>query len=359
MANLLNARLQRGRELYRELRLDEACLIFQKFFDENSLENHPELSEFYSLYLRTLYELGKEEELQNQRKIIQQIGEAGKSPEIGYQLAMSYLSADLDKTESSKKIFEKLLTRTEEVNLLARIKMGLATAHDILTGDWRVTSSIIDSIQQEGLEPYLTDLLGIWRAKILRDSGQLEEAEQTLVVVFSKIKSDFHWHAYLSAKVILGGIYLKQNRYESLIEVIKEVRAYCDKYQLKTITRQIDYLAEQIRGETPRASLVLEHSQNTSVLRYEDKVLSLAGEKPWQKLLVYFIREKIVPKKEIIRNLYRREYRPKRDDKLIYGQLNLLKRNLLKLGLSEKSIKKEPLGYRWIPDVAEVEGSQE
>jgi hypothetical protein len=75
--------------------------------------------------------------------------------------------------------------------------------------------------------------------------------------------------------------------------------------------------------------------------------------------LVYFIKEKIVPKKEIIRNIYRREYRPKRDDKVIYGQLNILKRNLLKLGLSEKIIKKEPLGYRWIPEVSEVEGSQE
>jgi len=346
--------LLRAKKLYHQLQLEDSFEILNSFFSDLSIEQAVEHDEAFSIYIRVLYELEKTELLLSYQNRLKGSSNSGKSVELEYQLAMSHLSDDLRQIEHAKKSFESLLFKTQDKNLLARIKIALSTCYDFLEGDWRICQSIIDSIDTEELNTYLLDLVSIWRAKLLRDSGELSEAELLLGKILAKVKSEYHWHAYLSAKVILGGVYFKQDRFNQLIDVIKEVKAYCDHYPLRTIKRQIEYLADQIKGQKPSTTLVWQHSSRQSILRYEDRTLSLSEEKPWQKLILYLIREKIIPKKDIIKKLYRREYRSKKDDKLIYGQLNLVKRNLLKLGLSEKTITREPFGYRWIPEVAEV-----
>ncbi|NBX81839.1 hypothetical protein EBQ90_01950 [bacterium] len=346
--------LKRAKAFYYDLKLAEAFPLFQNFFEGKTIEACC-LEDSFSLWIRTLYELGEEEALKNYRDQLQNVPEKIRTPELNYQLALSLLTQEGCTVEDAKKCFEKILFQTKDIDLLARTKMGLATCHDILSGDWKICDSIIQSIQEDTLDPYLLDLVGVWKAKILRDSGDLEGAERAVGILLAKIKSHFHWHAYLSAKVILGGVYFRQNAFDRLLEIIKEVRGYCDQVPLRTIKRQIDHLAEQMRGQQAAEPIVLERSMSSSVLRYQDKTLHLSGDKPWQQLLMVLIREKVLPKKDIIQKLYQRSYRPKTDDKLIYGQLHLLKRNLLKLGLSQKLITKESRGYRWIAQVSEVE----
>lgn len=344
-----------ARKLYHELNLEGACNEYRSVFSSLSIEESCDLVEDFSLFIRCLYELDHRDELKIYQEQLKSIPEKNRNPNLGYQIALSYLTQESHSVAQAIQYFESLLFQTRDPNLLARIKMGLATCYDMQSGDWKVCDSIINSIDSSGIDPYLDDLTRIWKAKILRDSGQLSEAEHLIGKILAKIKSHFHWHAYLSAKVILGGIYLKQEKFNQLLEVIKEVRAYCDQYPLSTIQRQINYLADQIRGYQTSVSLVWEKSEGSSVLRYEDKSLVLTGEKPWQKLLYFLIQEKVLPKKEIIRKIYHRNYRPKSDDQLIYGHLSLLKKNLLKLGISQKLIAKDSRGYRWIPEVAEIE----
>lgn len=354
MKSEISPDLKRAQELYYELRLNEAYPLFKNAFNEMSIEKSCEHVEFFSLFIRTLYELGKDDDLKNYRKKLTSISEKKRTPELDYQVALSYLTQDSGDLNLALSIFEGILFRTQDLNLIARTKMGLATCHDILSRDWKICDSIINSIKVDGLDPYLKDLVSVWKAKILRDAGQNDEAERALGTFLATVKSDFHWHAYLSGKVILGGVYLRQERFERLLSIIKEVRAYCDKYPLRTIKRQIDHLADQIKGHEHSVPLVWERNRNFSVLKYEGKILQLTGDKPWQRLLLSLIREKVLPKQEIIQRLYRRKYRSKTDDKLIYGQLHLLKKHLLKLGFSQKSITKESFGYRWVPEVSEV-----
>ncbi|MFM8269123.1 MAG: hypothetical protein ACKN9V_02955 [Pseudomonadota bacterium] len=354
MKTQASSHLTRARTLYYELRLEEAYPLFKKTFDEMSIERSCELTDFFSMFIRTLYELGKDEDLKNYRQKLFLVTEKNRTPELDYQVALSYLTQDSGDLDLARRLFEGILFRSQDVNLLARAKMGLATCHDILSRDWKICDSIISSIQVEGLDPYLIDLVSVWKAKILRDSGRIDEAERALGAFLATVKAHFHWHAYLSGQVILGGVYLRQERFDRLLSIIKEVRAYCDKYPLRTIRRQIDHLADQIKGRDHSVPLIWEKRKNSSVLKYEDKTLHLSGDKPWQKLLLSLIREKVLPKQEIIQRLYRRKYRSKTDDKLIYGQLHLLKKHLLKLGLSQRLVTKESFGYRWVPEVSEV-----
>jgi len=347
--------LSRARSLYHDLNLEGACHEYRAVFQDLPIHKACDLVEDFSLFIRCLYELDYQSELNFYREQLGNISERNRNPNLGYQLALSYLTQNSDSVSEAIHCFEKLLSQTQDTNLLARIKMGLATCHDIQSGDWKICDSVVSSIEVKGLDPYLFDLVQVWKAKVLRDSGQLLEAENLIGKTIAKIRSHFHWHAYLSAKVILGGVYLKQERFDQLLEVIKEVRSYCDSYPLSSIRRQINYLADQIRGYESSTPLVWEKNPTSSVLRYEDKALVLTGEKPWQKLLFHLIQEKILPKKEIIRRIYHRQYHPQRDDKLIYGHLSLLKKNLLKLGISQKLVAKDSRGYRWIPEVSEVE----
>lgn len=354
MKSQIPSNLLRARGLYYDLKLEEAYPLFRKTFERLSIEESCELVEFFSMFIRTLYELGKDEDLKIYRQRLVSVPEKKRTPQLDYQIGLSYLTQDSGDLDQARKLFEGILFRTTDVNLIARTKMGLATCHDILSRDWQICDSIITSINLDGLDPYLIDLVSVWKAKILRDSGRIDEAERALGSFLATVKAHFHWHAYLSGKVILGGVYLRQERFDRLLSIIKEVRAYCDKYPLRTIKRQIDHLADQIKGHDQTNPLIWERTKYSSVLKYEGKILQLTGDKPWQKLLLSLIRERVLPKQEIIQRLYRRKYRSKTDDKLIYGQLHLLKKHLLKLGLSQKLVTKESFGYRWVPEVSEV-----
>lgn len=355
MTHQPSTNLIRARALYHELRLEEAYPLFKNTFDELSIEDCCKFVDFFSMFIRTLYELGKDQDLKTYREKLSGIPEKKRTAELDYQVGLSYLTQDSGDLERAQAIFEKILVKTQDVNLVARSKMGLATCHDILRPDWKICDSIISSIEVDGLDPYLIDLVSVWKAKNLRDAGKINEAERALGTFLATVKAHFHWHAYLSGKVILGGVYLRQERFDRLLSIIKEVRAYCDRYPLRTIKRQIDHLADQIKGRN-EVPLIWERRRSSSVLKYEGKILFLNGDKPWQKLLLSLIREKVLPKQEIIKRLYRRNYRSKKDDKLIYGQLHLLKKHLLKLGLSQKSVTKGSSGYRWVPEVSEVDG---
>lgn len=343
--------LIRARELFSALRLQEAYPLFRRFFDQLPFNPQAEHAENFGLFIRVLYELGKEEELNFYQRALEKLYRENETTELGYQLALSYLTADVSQVKIAKKMFEKNVSRSDNPNLNAKIKMGIATCHDILEHDWAVCTSVIDSIDENGLDPYLRDLVLVWKAKNLRDAGVLESAEKNLGTLLARVSPQFHWHAYFSAKVVLGGVYLKQGRFERLLDLINEVRGYCSKHPLRTVQRQIDYLAEQIKGEPTSVPLRWEQSQNSSVLSYEGKAIHLRGDHPWEKLLVLLMKEKVAPKDEIIEYLYQRKYRPKADDKLIYSHIYSLKKNLLKIGLSEKTVVKESVGYRWVPEV--------
>lgn len=343
--------LIRARELFSALRLQEAYPLFRRFFDQLPFNPVSEHAENFGLFIRVLYELGKEEELNFYQRALEKLYRENETTELGYQLALSYLTEDVSQVKTAKKMFEKIISHSANPNLTAKIKMGIATCYDILERDWAVCASVIDSIDEIGLDPYLRDLVQVWKAKNLRDAGVLESAERNLGTLLARVSPQFHWHAYFSAKVVLGGVYLKQGRFDRLLDLINEVRSYCSKYPLRTVQRQIDYLAEQIKGEPSSAPLLWERSPHTSILSYEGKTIHLRGEHPWEKLLMLLMQEKVAPKTEIIEHLYQRKYRPKTDDKLIYSHIYSLKKNLLKIGLSEKTVVKEPVGYRWVPEV--------
>jgi len=340
---------------YQNLRLDRAYPLFIEIFENISNEEMVREVEVVSIFVRTLYELGKDEDLEKLRNRLDSIPKLKNQPALLYQLGLSLLTQNSPNVKKAKQLFETAVSTSSEPNLLARNKMGLATCLDILFGDHQTYSPIIFSIDEKKIDSYLSDLVGVWKGKILRDSGQLEEAERYLGALIARMKAEFNWHAYLSAKIILGGVYLRQKRYDRLLSVIKEVRAYCDKFPLRTIRRQMDHLADQIKGQEKRPALTWKKSGKIKTLKYQDKVLSMRGDQPWQRLLISLISQKMLPKKEIIRKLYKRNYRSKADDKLIYGQLHLIKKHLLKLGLSQKSVIKDSSGYRWNEEVFEWE----
>lgn len=355
MTTHVQKRIATARSEYQNLRLDRAYPIFIEIFENISNEEMVEEVEVVSFFVRTLYELGKDEDLEKLRKRLDSIPKIKNQPALLYQLGLSFLTQNTPNVKKAKKLFEAAISASSEPNLVARNKMGLATCLDILSGEYQTYSSIIFSIDVNKIDSYLSDLVGVWKGKTLRDSGQLDEAERYLGTLIAKIKAEFNWHAYLSAKIILGGVYLRQKRYDRLLSVIKEVRAYCDKFPLRTIRRQMDHLADQIKGQEKRPALTWKKSGKIKTLKYQDRVLSMKGDQPWQRLLISLISQKILPKKEIIRKLYKRNYRSKADDKLIYGQLHLIKKHLLKLGLSQKSVIKDSAGYRWNEEVFEWE----
>lgn len=344
-------------DYYKRLDLEQAYLQFKEVFNEISDSELASQVPCISLYIRTLYELGKDQELDQLKRRFELNPHLQNQAELLYPLALSLLTRNSPQVKTAKKVFENALSLTSNADLLARNKMGLATCLDILTGDYRSYESIIRSIDTKKTDPYLSDLVAVWKAKILRDSGKVSEAEKFLGSMIAKVKPSFNWHAYLSAKIILGGVYLRQEKYDRLLSVIKEVRAYCDRHPLRTIRRQMDHLGDQIKGQENRPKLLWKKSGKTQILKYQDRVLSLTGDQPWQKLLISLISKKILPKNEIIRKLYKRSYHPQKDDKIIYGQLHLIKKHLLKLGLSQKSVTKEASGYRWNEEVSEWEGA--
>lgn len=350
-------KLEQAISAYQNLSLEQAHDLFSQVFQSFKSSDWEFEVEPLALFIRTLYELGKDEELENVKNKLETLPHLKNKAELLYPLGLSFLTQNSPDLKQAKALFERACSLTDDPNLIARNKIGLATCLDILTGDYKTFEPIILSIDQRKVDPYLADLVSVWKGKIFRDSGHLEKAEKFLGTLISKIRPEFNWHAYLSAKIILGGVYLRQEKFERLLYIIKEVRAYCDRYPLRTIRRQMDHLADQIKGKEERPKLIWKKSGRLNILRYQDKVLPLSGDQPWQKLLVSLISKKILPKNEIIQKLYNRKYQSKKDDKIIYGQLHLIKKHLLKLGLSQKTVTKDAVGYRWNEEVSEGEGA--
>lgn len=343
MGNRAGFELEKAKEHFQALRLQDAYTLFRRFYDRLPFRHQPEHAEYMGMFIRVLYELGRENELFFYRKELEKLFHQYRSAELGYQLAMTYLTENRSDLIHAKDLLEELIPQAQTEWLSCRIKMALANCYDILDGDVAACTLIIDSLK-EPADPYLRDLYWIWKAKNLRDRERLDDAESILQRVLARVNPSYNWYAYFSAKIIQGGIYLQRGDFESLVNLVTEVRGYCEKNPLRTIRRQIESLADAIRGQVPNQELSYVQKGSVMALTYNGKSISLNGKVPWEKLLLLLMHKKVAPKEKIIEHLYERPYAGASDDKLIYSHIHSVKKCLKRLGIPGEPISRDRSG---------------
>jgi len=355
MASNTLKNLEQAKAYFYSLRLVEAYNILRRYFDRLPFQPEPEHAEYIGMFARTLSELGKEYDLNFYLGELERLFEKMKSPEIAYQLSVVYLYLPEPRVEASKKLLDFVLKDPTAKSLHAKAKMMYADYYHSTQNDLGMCRMLIDSIGKVE-DPHLQVLVDIWRAIILKDEGNLNEAEAVINKILAGVCKESNWYAYFSARVIQALTLIKMEKREAALGVIHEVRAMFQGRACKSAMIQIQALESKLADDTKLNTLLLREKKGTLTISYENKSLTLDEKSPGDKLLLQLAKRGYLEKAFIVKSLYSRDYDAQRDDKVVYYQIHSLRKRLKTLGLPGDAVMRENGGYRLVPEVKFLEG---
>lgn len=337
-------------------RLVDAYHLFRRFFDRIPFQVEKEHAEHIAMFVRVLWELGKHHELKFYLAELEKHREKSKDPDIAYTLAVIYRSLPEPQDEKARDLLEEIIRNPLAKEYQIKAKIALAKYYDWKRNDLAACRELIFSIQEPSDER-LRVLWEIWKAKVLRDEKNFDEAERTLSRIFETVTVESDWYAYASAKIIEAILYLKKGALDKALQIANEVQALFENRNFKSLKVEIDELHKQIRERTEMGCLRLFNGPEKSEVSYEKQSLELKRSSPAYKLLTLLMRKRFVDKESIIRLIYDRSYRNLDDDKLVYYHIHALRTRLRSIGVPGEAISNESNGYRWVPKV-EISGEE-
>ena len=346
--------LIQAEEHFYNCRLVEAYHIFRRYFDRIPFKIEEDHAKFIGMFIRTLTELGKTNELNFYVSALEAHYKKNQSAVIGFPLAMVYYSLPEPSFEAAKTIFEKITLDPAAKDYVARSKMMLACYYDWKKKDLGLCRRLIFSIETD--EPQLKNLVDIWKIKILKDEKKLVEAEELLTSVLRNIDRDAQWYPYYCVKIIEGSLSLEKGDFKKTREIVQHVRELYDQRQFKSLKTQLEDLERRIREKSEVGVMTVEFDEDNQIkFIYESRSLKLKKFSPSETLLSLFTKKGFLDKELIINALYSRGYAGADDDRLVYYHIHALRKRLKGIGLPDASITNEEAGYRFHPKVELVE----
>lgn len=346
-----SAQLREAKEHFYGCRLVEAYHLFRRYFDRIPFAPEAGHAEYIGMYVRVLEELGKRSELDFYVAELERWFERAPSLEVAYPLAVVYRNLPEPRLERARELFDWIVRHPRATPYRAKAKMMLAHYYDWKLKDSAACRALVDSLESEQLDDHLRLLARIWRAKILKDEGNLESARRELNGVLEEIDPSKDWYGHFCAKVMVTSLQLAQDDLEAAEGTIVEVRELFAGKRFKSLEIQLKSLEEQIRLKREVGVVWMREKNDRCTFLYDGKQVVIRKRAPVFSLLQLFQRHSVLPKEKIVRALYGRNYQGEKDDSLIYYHIHSLRKKLATLGLPASALTCGPQGYRLLPEI--------
>jgi hypothetical protein len=345
-----SAQLEKARAYYNSLHLVEAYNIFRRFFDRLPFKPEKEHADCIAMFARTLVELGKERELVFYLGELERLQEKLATPSVSYQLAVVYCYLPEPRWDALKKLLDEIIRDPHAREYHAKAKMLLAVYYDRTSNDVGMCRRLIDSIEGP-LDENDALLVQVWKAKVLRDEKKFGPAEVLLNSLLAKVDATTQWHFTVSARVILGNLYVRTGRMEEATAILRGLKSSFGVRHFKSVNAQFQFLEEEIERHSTLGTIKVVAGEKESTCTYAEKTLFLKEDSPSERLLLLLLKKKFLTKSNIVKSLYNRQYSSAQDDKLIYYHIHSLRKRLRTVGLPGEAILSESEGYRFVPEV--------
>lgn len=347
--------LERAKDLFYSWKIHEAYLLLRRFFDRLPFSPKREHALYLSYFVRCLLELGKERELNFYRNQIEFLARKSRTPDLFYQLAEVYCLGPKKNISTAKSLLEKVIADPSAQALHTKAKIFLAYCFDLESSDTASCREIIHSIE-EPQERSLRLSLEIWKIKILRDEGSLENAEEKMNRFLTMIDPKGDWYAYFSAQIIRSGIWLSLGKKEQAKKLLAEARQLAAESPFKTIKAQLDALEASFHEKPKQAELVCEQGIRAWHLSCGRKSIELKHQTSSAKIFELFSKKDWVDKEQLAKKILKKKYMPGTDDNKIHFQIHSLRKMMMELELGSDPICFEDGGYRMLPKIIIREG---
>lgn len=339
------AQLDSARDHFYSLRLVEAYHILRRFFDRLPFQPEPDHAEYMGIFARVLSELGKSSELKFYMPILENWYERNRSTAMGYALAVLYRSLPEPRPEMMRKVLEEILAGDCSKGYRARAKMMLAYYYDWAKNDLVTCRAVIDTIE-EPEDSKTRTLWQIWRVKVLRDQGRLDEAQLELNKVFAGVSVETDWYGYFSAMVIQAGIKAAQGDRPGALKVVGEARERFGNKNLKTVNILMDQMEKRVNQRPEPPFMKLRQEERRSTLTFGRNRATFKRGTPAERVLDVLVRRGTATKKILVEVALDRTYGGSSDDKLVYHHIHSLREKLRDLKLPDDVLVLEGDGYR-------------
>ncbi len=336
-------------------RIHEAYNIFRRYFDRLPFAPEEGHAEYIGLFVRVLFELGKDFELKFYLNELEKLYETRRSPLVAYPLGVVYSYSGVEKREAARQIFDDIIRDPAAKPFHPKARMMLADYY-LNKDDLLSCRMLIDSIEVPSGDAIVDRLVAIWKAVVLRREKKLEAARDTILALLETFTLDDDWYSYFSAKLVLGMIFIEMADMDRARAIVAEVRQLFDGKRLKMVQYQLEQLEALLAEKTGLGKIRLVANEDGNVCTYANKSLPLSGKSPSERLLLLLIKRGFLDKAIIVKSLYDRHYDPEHDDKLIYYHVHALRKRLRSIGLPPEAIESEGSGYRLLPEVEWVQG---
>jgi len=337
------------------LRFVEAYNLFRRYFDRLPFQPEESHAEYISLFVRILFELGRDFDLKFYLQELEKIYDRTGSSWAAYSLAVVYSYSDTPKGEATRTLLEEVIRDPRAKALHPKARLMLADYY-LGKGDVAACRAHVDSVVFPTGDLHLDGLVEVWRGVVLRREGRLGEARHLLASVIARYPAGEYWYVYFSARLIQAMVLVDLDRMEEAKEVIHETREIFSKHRFKLVQQQLEKLEALVAEKTSMGKLRLVKDEAGGVCWYADRQIRLREGAPSERLLLLLIRKGFLDKAIIVKSLYDRHYDAGHDDKLIYYHVHTLRKRLRALGLPPEAIENDGKGYRLVPEVEMVEG---
>jgi hypothetical protein len=347
--------LEKAKKHFFAWELHEAYSILRRFFDRLPFCPETEHAVYLSYFIRCLLELGKERELDFYLKQIEELSDKWKTAELNYQLAEVYCLGTSKNLQTAKGLLTEVIANPNARHLHAKAKIFLAYCYDVQDQDVASCRRIIDSIEHIADRP--TELsLELWKIKILRDEGKLVESEERLTSFMEKVDPESDWYAFFSAKILLGGLLVRQDKKKEASKLVSETKKWVENSPFRTLKMQLSALEAKLEALVPVPEVVCEQGIRAWRLTLDQKTIEVKSQSKSAELLELFLKKEWVEKGYLIRKLFKKEYEPESDDSKVHSLIHSFRKSLEGLNLGMDPIFFEEGRYRLVPKLKLLSG---
>lgn len=267
MGNISDSLLITAREHFYSLRLLEAYAIFRRFFDRIPFQPEKRHAEYIGMFARVLAELGKTGELKFYMGELERWYQRSREPSISYQLAIVYSYLPEPRTEAAKRIFEALMTDPAAGDYRLKARMMLADYYD-MKGDLAACRQLVFGVALEGIsDPTLQLMYRVWRSKILRDEGRLDEAELGLNQILDRTTIETNWYVYWWTRLILARVFVLRKKRREALAIVADVEEFLRTKRCRSLENHLESFRQFIdsHGDRKRRSVSIDSSHNEEV----------------------------------------------------------------------------------------------
>ncbi len=337
--------LDKAKALYKELKIAEAYPLFRRFYDRLPFTFLPEHAECFGMFIRILFELGKQSELEFYASEFEKISKREQSPLIRYQTV--YAMTELGKYPVSYAIreTEDVIRVADSDELKVKAKFLLAHIFDKFSRPADEIISLISHIEKPK-DPGLAIYWETWQVKKLRFQKKYPEARALIEKLLNQKEIQQDWYTSFTLKIYLCGTYLDENNPEAAKAHLKEIEILVDEKPLKTCILQKEAIEERIWDRSTLAPITVKNTKEKSVISCGGRSIELNQKNAAEKVLQLMLKKGFINKDMIVKTLYDRAYASEKDDKLIYYHIYGVRDLLNQVGLPRNTIENKDSVYK-------------